>query len=126
MMTNYVPPKQSKAGQLIDVIFLVALSVGALFMPLWLGLAGSTKTPVPVTNPTWDSLGQNAVEAAQYEALGYTPASAADIITARYDYSFTTLALVVMIVVIVGYYYLVMRFSEQEYRDVIAEKFGPK
>ena len=126
MMANYVPPKQGKLGQLIDVIFLVALSVGALFMPLWLGLAGSTKTPVAVTDPTWASLGQNAVAAAQYEALGYTPASAADIITARYDYSFTTLALVTMIVVIVGYYYLVMRFSEQEYRDVIAEKFGQK
>jgi hypothetical protein len=29
-----------------------------------------------------------------------------------------------MIVVVVGYFVLMMRLSEKEYRDVIAEKFG--
>lgn len=29
-----------------------------------------------------------------------------------------------MIVVILLYYFLLLRFSEAEYRDVIAEKFG--
>ena len=29
-----------------------------------------------------------------------------------------------MIVVIVGYYAILLRFSEKEYRDVISEKFG--
>ena len=33
-------------------------------------------------------------------------------------------ALVAMIGVIVGYYAILLRFSEKEYRDVIAEKFG--
>ena len=123
-MAKYIPPAQSTVSQLIDVIFLVALSVGALFMPLWLGLAGSTKTSTPMTDPTWETLGQNTVQAAQYEALGFTPATASDMITARFDYSFTATGLIVMVVVILGYYFLVMRYSESEYRDVIAEKFG--
>lgn len=126
-MAKYVAPVQGKGSQIIDVIFLVALSVGALFMPLWLGLAGAAKTvATPVENPTWETLGQTPAQAAQYEALGYDPASAHDLILARFDYSFTAGALIVMIVVIVAYYALILKFSESEYREVIAEKFGRK
>lgn len=124
-MAHYIPPKQSKASQLIDVIVLVALTVGALFIPLWMNLAGSSKTvSAPVDNPTWESLGQNAVQAAQYEALGYTPETAHDLILAQFDYSFTGGALAVMVVVIVAYYVLMLKFSDVEYREVISEKFG--
>ncbi len=126
-MAHYKPPVQSKVSQLIDVIVLVTLTVGALFVPLWLHMAGSSKTVAsPVATPTWEALGQNAAQAKQYEALGYTPESAHDLILARFDYSFTVSALVVMIVVIVAYYVLMLRFSEVEYRDVIAEKFDEK
>ncbi len=69
-MAKYVPPIQGKGSQIVDVIFLVALSVGALFMPLWLGLAGAAKTvAAPLENPTWETLGQTPAQAAQYEAL---------------------------------------------------------
>jgi hypothetical protein len=126
-MAHYTPPRQSKLGQLIDVIVLVALTVGALFVPLWLNMAGSSKSvTTPVEDPTWDTLGQNAVQAAQYEALGFTPETAHDLILARFDYSFTAGALIVMIVVIVAYYVLMLKFSETEYREVISEKFGEK
>ena len=126
-MAHYIPPKQSKLSQLIDVITLVALTVGALFVPLWLGMAGSSKSvATPVAAPTWETLGQNAAQAAQYEALGYTPETAHDLILARFDYSFTAGALITMIVVIVAYYVLMLKFSESEYRDVISEKFGSK
>jgi flagellar basal body-associated protein FliL len=126
-MAHYTPPAQSKLGQIIDVIVLVTLTVGALFVPLWLGMAGAAKTvQAPVENPTWEALGQNTVQAAQYEALGYTPASAHDLILALFDYSFTVGALIVMIVVIVAYYALMLKFSEAEYREVISEKFGKK
>lgn len=126
-MAHYIPPKQSKISQLIDVITLVALTVGALFVPLWLGMAGSSKSvAAPVANPTWETLGQNAAQATQYEALGYTPETAHDLILARFDYSFTAGALITMIVVIVAYYVLMLKFSESEYRDVISEKFGSK
>ena len=126
-MAHYTPPKQSKIGQLIDVVVLVVLTLGALFVPLKLGMSGAAKVVTsPVANPTWETLGQNPVQAAQYEALGYTPASAHDLILARFDYSFTAGALIAMVVVIVLYYVLMLRFSDIEYREVISEKFGEK
>jgi hypothetical protein len=124
-MAHYEPPKQGKASQLIDVVVLVVLTVGALFVPLWLGMAGAAKTvAAPVTEATWEALGQNAAQAAKYEALGYTPESAHDLILARFDYSFSVTALLTMIAVILLYYFLILRFSEVEYREVISEKFG--
>ena len=124
-MAHYQPPKQGKASQLFDVIVLVVLTVGSLFVPLWLNMAGAAKSVAePVANPTWEALGQNAAQAAKYEALGYTPESAHDLILARFDYSFSIGALLTMIVVIVLYYFLILRFSEVEYREVISEKFG--
>lgn len=123
----YKPPKQSFAGQIFDVITLLVLTVGALYVPLYLGLAGATKTPAPIADPTWEALGQNATEQQQWAALGITdPAAANDIITARFDYSFSWVALVVMAVLVIGYFVLVVRLSEREYRDVIEERFGAK
>ena len=124
-MAKYTPPEQSKIGQLIDVIVLMGLSIGALFVPLRLGLSGAAKVvATPVENPTWETLGQNPVQAAQYEALGYTPASAHDIILARFDYSFEWTSLILMAVLIIGYFVIMMKLSAQEYKDVINEKFG--
>jgi len=126
-MARYIPPVQSKLGQIIDVIVLVVLSVGALFVPLWLKMAGSAKLPVPIENPTWESLGQNEVMVAQWNKLGFPDAASAhDIITARYDYSFSWVSLAVMVIVIVGYFIMMIRLSDTEYREVIAEKFGEK
>jgi len=124
-MAHYQPPKQGKASQLIDVVVLVVLTVGALFVPLWMGMAGAAKTVAePVANATWEALGQNAAQAAKYEALGYTPESAHDLILARFDYSFSVTALLTMVAVILLYYFLILRFSETEYREVISERFG--
>jgi hypothetical protein len=122
---RYQPPKQSRLGQIVDVLTLLVLSVGALYLPLYLGLAGRTASPSPQETPTWESLGQNEVMVERWTALGYTdPAAAQDIITSRFDYSFSALGLIVMIVVVVGYFVMMMRFSDKEYREVIAEKFG--
>lgn len=124
-MAHYEAPKQNMASQLVDVIVLVVLTVGALFAPLWLGLAGAAKSvATPVEGPTWETLGQTPAQAAKYEALGYTPESAHDLILARFDYSFSITALLVMVAIIVLYYVLILRFSEVEYREVISEKFG--
>jgi hypothetical protein len=127
-MARYIPPKQSKIGQMIDVVVLLILSIGALYIPLWLGLAGSSKLPIPVDNPTWESLGQNEVMVERsWIALGYAdPVAAHDMITARFDYSFTWGALALMVIVIVGYFAMMLKLSEQEYREVIAEKFDGK
>ena len=124
-MARYTPPEQSKIGQIIDVIVLLGLSIGALFVPLKLGLSGAAKVvATPVENPTWATLGQTPAQAAQYEALGYTPASAHDIILARFDYSFAWSSLILMAILIVGYFVIMLKLSDREYKDVISEKFG--
>ncbi len=124
-MIRYQPPRQSKFGQIVDVLVLLALTFAALYLPLYLGLAGRTASPAPQANPTWESLGQNPTMVERWTALGYAdPASAQDIITSRFDYSFSALGLIVMIAVVVGYFVMMMRFSDKEYREVIAEKFG--
>ncbi|MBL9046341.1 MAG: hypothetical protein JNK34_03385 [Tabrizicola sp.] len=124
-MAHYIPPKQSKISQIIDVILLMALTIGALLLPGYLGLSGAARSIVAVENPTWESLGQTPVMVERWNALGFADAAAAhDMITARFDYSFTWGALLLMIVVIVGYFAMMLMLSEREYREVIAEKFG--
>lgn len=124
-MAKYTPPVQGKFGQMIDVVVLLVMTIGSLYIPLWLGLAGSAHESNVPENPTWESLGQNAVMVEKWNQLGYADAaSAADLISSRFDYSFSISSLLVMIVVIVGYYAIMLRFSEKEYREVIAEKFN--
>ena len=121
---KYLPPKQSKLSQLFDVGVLLAMTFGALYVPLFMGLAGGSKTVPEGAPTTWEGMGQNATQIAQYEALGFTdPAAISDVINARYDYSFSLGALALMILVILAYYVLMLRFSEKEYREVISEKF---
>lgn len=124
-MAHYVPPKQGKVGQIIDVIVLLVLAIGSLYIPLFMGMAGSTKTPQAVDNPTWESLGQNATMVQRWNELGYTdPAAAADIITARFDYTFSWASLALMVVILVSYFTMMLILSEKEYREMISEKFG--
>ena len=127
-MAKYIPPRQSKLGQVFDVLVLLVLTIGALYVPLLFGLAGGAKEAKPVENPTWESLGQNPVMVERWNALGFTdPASVNEMITARYDYwAFSTWELILMVVVVVGYFAIVIKFSDKEYREVIAEKFGDK
>ncbi len=126
-MANYTPPVQSKLGQIIDVIVLLALSIGALYIPLIYGLSGSAKVTTVVENPTWESLGQNEAMVEKWNQLGFAdPASAHDLIMTRFDYSFSWLNLIVMAVVLIGYFVMLLKLSDREYRDVIAEKFDRK
>ena len=127
IMAIYRPPVQSKFGQIIDVIVLMGLAIGSLYLPLAMGLSGSAKVTTVVENPTWESLGQNEAMVAQWGKLGFAdPASAHDLIMTRFDYSFSWLNLIVMAVVLVGYFVMMLKLSDQEYREVIAEKFDGK
>jgi predicted PurR-regulated permease PerM len=138
MVMRYEPPQQSIGGQFFDVIFLLALVFGALFLPIWLKIAVPSrveKLPDGVTYQaaadgtkawtglTWEKLGQNPTMQAQWEKLGYTKESAADIITQPFDYTIDTVGVVVTAVVIVGYFFFMLVLSEKEYKQVIAEKF---
>jgi hypothetical protein len=125
--SHYEPPKQSTAGQLFDSLFLLVLVLAALFAPLYLNLAAGAKTELAVADKTtWAGLGQSAAQQAQWEKLGLNPEAAAPMIISRFDYSFDLLALIVTAAVVIGYFLLLVRFSEVEYRDVISERFGKK
>lgn len=120
----YEPPTQSVFGQVFDALLMLVLVLVTLYLPLLLGLAGGGTTKKTFENPTWESLGQNAVMAEQWEKLGFNPVTAAEIIGTRYDYSFSWIALVITGVVIVAYFVGMLRWSDKEYRDVIAERFA--
>jgi predicted PurR-regulated permease PerM len=138
MAKVYIPPKQSVAGQLFDVAFLLALVFAALFLPLWLKIAVPSrveKLPEGVTYTvgadgakvwqglSWETLGQNPTMQAQWEKLGYTVESAADIITMPFDYTIDTAGVVITGIVILGFFIFLVVMSDREYRQVIAEKF---
>ncbi|WP_045835323.1 hypothetical protein [Hyphomicrobium sp. 99] len=124
---HYEPPKQSAIGQLFDSLFLLVLVFAALFTPLYLKLAGGGKTDLVLADTkTWEGLGQNAVQQAQWVKLGMTPETAAPLITSRFDYSFSVVELIITAVVVIGYFALLFAFSKREYREVLEERFGKK
>lgn len=122
-MKRYEPPKQSGAGQFFDAVFLLLLVYATLFTPLILGLTGGDTVTVAPETITWETLGQNEQMQAQWEKLGYTAESAAELITTRFDYSINPLTLILTAAVIVGYFVFMVRVSEKEYREVIRERF---
>jgi hypothetical protein len=112
--------------QFVDIAFLVLAIFIALWLPLKLGLAGAAKEIDKIDNPTWESLGQNPTMVAAWEKLGYTPATAHDIIQNHFHYNIDWTNLILMAVVLVGYYLFLFWGSKKEYQEVIAEKFGDK
>ena len=122
----YKPPQQSTLGQIVDCLFLLGLVFLALFAPLYLGLAGGGKSKIEFADKTWEGMGQNATMVAQWEKLGFTPESAADLIASRFDYTFSVWGLVITATVVIAYFYILFHWSKKEYKDVIAEKFNSK
>jgi hypothetical protein len=122
----YEPPEQSFIGQIVDSLLILVLVVASLFAPVYFGLTGGGKTNLTFTDKTWAGMGQTPAMQAQWEKLGYTPATAADIISPRFDYSFSWGWLVLTAIVVIAYFVFVVRFSDKEYRDVIAERFGKR
>jgi hypothetical protein len=123
---DYQPPEQSAAGQIFDSLFLLALVVASLFAPVFLGLAAGAKTTIDLAGKSWTEMGQSAAQQAAWEKIGQTPETAAPIIGSKFDYSFDPLMLALTAAVIIGYFVFVVRYSDQEYRDVIRERFGDK
>lgn len=132
--TPYQPPKQSLLGQTFDTLFLLALVMASLFVPLYLGLAGGGKVVLEQKDPTWAGMGQNATMQAQWEKLGFTdgakteqnPTSAAELIGTRFDYNFAPIELALTAIVVLAYFFIVFHWSKKEYREVIDERFNNK
>lgn len=126
-MARYTPPEQSKAMQVVDIVFLIAAIFAALWLPLQAGWAGAAKEIDKIENPTWETLKQTPAMVEQWIKLGYGDAAAAhDIIQNRFHYIIDWVELLVMAVVIVGYFVFLFRASDREYRQVIDEKFNRK
>lgn len=130
----YRPPVQSRIGQIFDSLFLLALVLAALFVPLYLGLAGGGKNTVELTDTTWAGMQQNATMQEQWEKLGYTDGTepkdgkqpAAELISARFDYNFSPVELGITALVVIAYFFIVFHWSKKEYREVIEERFNNK
>jgi predicted PurR-regulated permease PerM len=126
-MAKYTPPEQSKEMQWVDVIFVVVAIFAALWLPLQAGWAGAARSIEKIENPTWEALKQTPAQVEQWVKLGIADAAAAhDIIQNKFDYTIDWLQLVIMTIVIVGYFVFLFKASDQEYREVIDEKFNGK
>ena len=84
MSKNYTPPTQGMFGQIFDSVLILVLVYASLMLPLLIKESDKpTELPVAtaeVAKVTWESLGQNAVEQAQWVKLGYDPDKAATLI----------------------------------------------
>lgn len=128
MAQKYVPKKQGAVGQIIDSLFILVLVYISLMAPLLLGSDSTTSAASSATAapPTWASLHLSQIAQQQWIKLGYDAKGAAALISTRFDYSINPWLLILTIIVIVGYYFFVLKYSKKEYREVINEKFGEK
>ncbi len=129
----YNPPKQAGIGQVIDSLIILVLLFICLLVPfLWKKQAAATAAEAPAAaaaqeaEPTWEALNQTAVQAAQWEKLGKKPSDAKGLIETQFDFDadLRSWKLPVTILVIIGYFFFLLRISDREYREVVAEKFG--
>lgn len=126
-MARYTPPEQGKFMQWVDIVFVVAAIFLALWLPLQAGWAGVSRAIEKIENPTWEALGQTPAQVEQWAKLGFADAAAAhDIIQNKFDYTIDWLQLIILTIVIAGYFIFLFRASDKEYRDVIDEKFNGK
>ena len=130
MKKNYTPPNQSFFGQIFDTLLVLVLVYASLMVPLLFKAEAKAEAAAAVAveavKATWDSLGQNAIQQAQWIKLGYDPEKAATLINSRFDYTIDPMMLIITIIVVVGYFLFMLKVSDKQYREVIAEKFDNK
>jgi hypothetical protein len=113
--------------QWVDIIFVVAAIFLALWLPLQAGWAGVSRSIIKIDNPTWEALGQTPAQVEQWVKLGFADAAAAhDIIQNKFDYTINWVQLIIMAIILIGYFVFLFRASDQEYKEVIDEKFNGK
>lgn len=123
-MSIYIPKTQAKRGQLFDSLFILVLVYVSLYIPLFLESDNtSVEETSVVQSHSWESLGVSTVEQEQWQKLGYDEEAAAEIINEKFDYTIDPVMLVITALVIIGYFIFMLRVSDRQYREVIAEKF---
>lgn len=130
MKKNYTPPNQGFIGQIFDTILVLVLVYASLMVPLLFKAEAKAEAAAAVAanaaKASWQSLGQNAIQQAQWVKLGYDPEKAATLINSRFDYSIDPMMLIITIIVVGGYFLFMLKVSDKQYREVIAEKFDNK
>jgi hypothetical protein len=130
---HYVPPKQSRRGQVFDSVFILALLFAVLFGVTYYSnssAAPTTSTAKPLSElpitPTERQQYQRSIDEGLVDLKGVndqveasTPKSGSK------QYPISPLALVVTFGVIGAYLLFVYLMSFREYREVIRERFGP-
>jgi hypothetical protein len=127
MAERYEPPKQRWFGQIFDSLFILALVYTSLLLPLLFkaeATAEAASANHEAVKTTWESLQLNPVVQQQWEKLGYDADKAAALINTRFDYTIDPLWLAITAVLLIGYFIFMLKVSDKEYREVIAEKFG--
>ncbi len=130
MKKNYTPPNQGFFGQIFDTLLVLVLVYASLMVPLLFKAEAKAEAAaaaaVEAVKATWESLGQNAIQQAQWIKLGYDPEKAATLINSRFDYTIDPMMLIITIAVVAGYFLFMLKVSDKQYREVIAEKFDNK
>jgi hypothetical protein len=130
MKKNYTPPNQGFFGQIFDTVLVLVLVYASLMVPLLFKAEAKAEAAAAVAveavKATWESLGQNAIQQAQWIKLGYDPEKAATLINSRFDYTIDPMMLIITIAVVAGYFLFMLKVSDKQYREVIAEKFDNK
>jgi hypothetical protein len=126
-MAKYNPPEQPVALQWFDIACVVGAIFLALWFPLYMAWTGVARNIEKIENPTWESLKQTPAQVAQWAKLGYADAASAhDIIQNKFDYTIDWTQLIIMSVILIGYFVFLFIASDKEYREVIDEKFNGK
>ena len=123
--TPYRPPVQGGFGQFVDSLVLIVLVGLSLLAPLLLQGHDAEAAAQAEAPPSWQSLEQTPAMQAQWEQLGYDAAKAAPIVQKKFDYTIHAGSLAFTVLVIAAYFWLVLRVSDRQYREVIEERFGP-
>lgn len=130
MKKNYTPPNQGMFGQIFDTILVLVLVYASLMVPLLFKAAAKAEDAAAIAaaavKASWESLGQNAIQQAQWIKLGYDPEKAATLINSRFDYTIDPMMLIITIAVVGGYFLFMLKVSDKQYREVITEKFDNK
>jgi len=120
---RYIPPEQSTWGQVFDSACLVALILSLMFGPLAFGVKPAQTIDRTISAQSWQALGQNEAMASAWERLGYTPETAKPLIASRFAYGIDLWTLAAFVAALLAYYFVLIRISRSEYRDVISERF---
>jgi hypothetical protein len=134
-MSVYQPPGQSTRGQLLDAFFILALLFATLFATTYIvktqaadGAAAALTAEVPIAQLPISEVEkqqfQKLVSSGKVDLQTVNAAVAANRPDAdRYDFS--VLSLMLTAGLIVAYMVFVYAMSFKQYREVIAERFGP-